>query len=200
MCDLCKSGCYNMCPNIWFNRCLAKYCVHPADFCHKLPSNVYLEEGAMVYSLALGCQACWKSELIYPSQNVLILGSNEIAVAAAICAKSMGADQVCMACDNAENLKFLKDELMVADQIVVTDSTKRFQNILQQIFCSLGTWPNVVINCAVCRRTMNTAVASLKPCGVCVLAGINTECADFNVMDVVMKNIKIVPSFRSANM
>jgi L-iditol 2-dehydrogenase len=45
-CEHCKSGRYNLCPDIRFfatppvDGSQARYVVHAADFCHKLPDNV----------------------------------------------------------------------------------------------------------------------------------------------------------------
>ncbi|KAF4731315.1 hypothetical protein FOZ63_021986, partial [Perkinsus olseni] len=49
-CDLCKSGKYNLCPDIRCfgtppnNGCLTRYVRHPASLCFKLPEHVSLEE------------------------------------------------------------------------------------------------------------------------------------------------------------
>ena len=64
MCNLCKTGVYNLCPDMQFcapppvDGNLCKYYVHAADFCYKLPDNLSLEEGALMEPLAVGVHAC----------------------------------------------------------------------------------------------------------------------------------------------
>lgn len=53
-CDACKSGRYELCPDIVFaatppyDGTLARYYALPSDLAYPLPENVSLEEGAMV--------------------------------------------------------------------------------------------------------------------------------------------------------
>ncbi|GMF08532.1 unnamed protein product [Ambrosiozyma monospora] len=58
-----KSGDYNLCPEMAFaatppyDGTLCRYYLLPEDFCVKLPSNVSLEEGALVEPLSVGVHA-----------------------------------------------------------------------------------------------------------------------------------------------
>ncbi|XP_039490981.1 uncharacterized protein LOC120451386 isoform X1 [Drosophila santomea] len=197
ICDLCKKGLYNMCSGLVYNGFLSTYQTHPADLCHRLPSSLSLEEGALTQTLALGCQACFKAN-VTPTSNVLILGSCPTAVAAGICAKAIGAKRVAIAGCMAPALDVVARDF--GFQAVEFDSNALFGEVLEAIYCKFKDWPDCVINCSISAMTMNLAVMALKPCGVCVLAECDSECASFNALDVLMKNIRLVPSFRSANM
>ena len=60
MCDYCKNGKYNLCPEMKFcatppyHGNLCRYYAQDADFCFKLPDNVSLEEGALMEPLSVG--------------------------------------------------------------------------------------------------------------------------------------------------
>ncbi|MCW1300754.1 MAG: NAD(P)-dependent alcohol dehydrogenase [Candidatus Parvarchaeota archaeon] len=84
-CKFCKSGRYNLCPDIKFwatppvDGTFTEYVTHPADFCFKLPSDVSYEEGAMFEPLAVGLWATEKANL-KPENSVAILGVGTIGM------------------------------------------------------------------------------------------------------------------------
>uniref|UniRef100_A0A6P4EIC9 Uncharacterized protein LOC108042500 isoform X2 n=1 Tax=Drosophila rhopaloa TaxID=1041015 RepID=A0A6P4EIC9_DRORH len=197
ICELCKQGLYNMCSGLVYNGFLSTFQTHPADLCHRLPPSISMEEGSLTQTLALGCQACFKGN-ITPTSNVLILGSCPTAVAAGICAKAIGAKRVAIAGCMAPALDVVARDF--GFQAVEFDSNALFGEVLEAIYSKFQDWPSCVINCSISAMTMNLAVMALQPCGVCVLAECDSECASFNALDVLMKNIRLVPSFRSANM
>ncbi|KMZ02506.1 uncharacterized protein LOC6727385 isoform X1 [Drosophila simulans] len=197
ICDLCKKGLYNMCSGLVYNGFLSTHQTHPADLCHRLPASISLEAGALTQTLALGCQACFKAN-VTPTSNVLILGACPTAVAAGICAKAIGAKRVAIAGCMAPALDVVARDF--GFQAVEFDSNALFGEVLEAIYSKFRDWPDCVINCSISAMTMNLAVMALQPCGVCVLAECDSECASFNALDVLMKNIRLVPSFRSANM
>ena len=56
---------------------MSRYYVHAADFCYKLPSNMSLEEGALMEPLAVGVHACTRAGVSI-GKNVLICGAGPI--------------------------------------------------------------------------------------------------------------------------
>ena len=68
MCDYCKNGKYNLCPEMKFcatppyHGNLCRYYAQDADFCFKLPDNVSLEEGALMEPLSVGKKTCLKKQ------------------------------------------------------------------------------------------------------------------------------------------
>lgn len=197
ICDLCKQGLYNMCAGLVYNGFLSTFQLHPADLCHRLHPSISMEEGALTQTLALGCQACFKGN-ITPTSNVLILGTCPTAVAAGICAQAMGAKQVTIAGCMGAALEVIARDF--GFEAVEFDCNASFGEVLEAIHSKFQAWPNCVINCSISATSMNLAVMALQPCGVCVLAECDSECASFNALDVLMKNIRLIPSFRSANM
>lgn len=197
ICEFCKRGAYNMCMQLIYNGFFMKYQVHPADLCHKIPNGLSMEEAALTQTLALGCQACFKAH-ITPTSNVLIMGTSPTAVATALCARAIGAKNVLMICTMHAALELIRNTFNL--DYLCYDTTIPMGEVLENIFCCYNDWPDVAINCAISEYTMNLGILALKPCGVCVLAECYTEGAAFNAMDVLMKNIRLIPSFRSTNM
>uniref|UniRef100_A0A1A9WJG7 Enoyl reductase (ER) domain-containing protein n=1 Tax=Glossina brevipalpis TaxID=37001 RepID=A0A1A9WJG7_9MUSC len=197
ICEFCKRGVYNVCKNIIYNGFLIKYQVHPADLCYKLPDTLEMSEATLTNTLAQGCQAVFKAH-ITPTTNVLIMGSSAIAVASAFCAQAIGAKHVAFACTMPTTLVSIHEDFDF--DYICYDAHGDYCEILEGIFCTFHDWPDVVINCSINERTMNIAVMCLRPCGTCVLTECESEGACFNALDVLMKNIRIIPSFRSKNM
>ncbi|KAH8248239.1 hypothetical protein KR038_007848 [Drosophila bunnanda] len=197
ICDLCKQGLYNMCAGLVYNGFLSTFQTHPADLCHRMHPSISMEEGALTQTLAQGCQSCFMGN-IKPTSNVLILGTCPTAAAAAICAKAMGARKITIAGCIGPALDMIASDL--GFDVVEFDHTSVFGEVLEVIYSKFQAWPNCVINCSISAMSMNLAVMALQPCGVCVLSECDAECASFNALDVLMKNIRLIPSFRSANM
>ena len=62
-CEFCKTGRYNLCPDVVFfatppvDGVFQEYVAHEADLCFKLPDNVSTLEGALIEPLAVGFHA-----------------------------------------------------------------------------------------------------------------------------------------------
>ena len=62
-CEFCKTGRYNLCPDVIFfatppvDGVFQEYVAHEADLCFKLPENVSTLEGALIEPLAVGFHA-----------------------------------------------------------------------------------------------------------------------------------------------
>ena len=98
-CALCKSGRYNLCPDVVFmsappvNGTFADYAVVPADFAHVLPDSVDEESGAFVEPLAVGVQAVTRSGLTAAS-TVAVIGAGPIGMVTMLVARAFGAARV----------------------------------------------------------------------------------------------------------
>ncbi|XP_034664230.1 uncharacterized protein LOC117898721 [Drosophila subobscura] len=196
-CDLCKEGRYQMCEHLWYKGFLGTHQVHHADLCHRLPENITMEEGSLIPTLAAACAACLKGEIL-PLSNVLVIGSGASVIAAGLVAKCLNAKQVTLATSMNATREMASTEFGL--NCVQFDSGSRYNEVLESIYSQGRGWPNLVINFAISELTMNLAIMALKPCGICVLAECASEVASFNTVDLLMKNIKLRPSFRYANM
>ena len=99
-CEYCKSGWYNLCPNVYFYASLpvtegafVEYLSHPANLCYRLPDNVSTLEGALMEPLAVGFHAALQSGAQVGSTAV-ILGAGCIGLVTMLALKSMGVSTI----------------------------------------------------------------------------------------------------------
>lgn len=98
-CKYCKSGRYNLCPDVAFmatppdDGAFVEYVAHPADFTFKLPDSVSLEEGALMEPLSVGVAATKRAE-VGIGDKVAVLGSGPIGLVTMQAALAGGASEV----------------------------------------------------------------------------------------------------------
>jgi L-iditol 2-dehydrogenase len=98
-CDYCKSGRYNLCPDVVFlatppvDGAWAEYIVMPSDYLFKLPDSMSYEEGAMLEPLSVGFHAMMRGKA-QPFDRVLITGLGPIGLLAGQAAKLFGVSEI----------------------------------------------------------------------------------------------------------
>lgn len=98
-CDYCKSGRYNLCPDVVFlatppvDGAWAEYIVMPSDYLFKLPDSMSYEEGAMLEPLSVGFHAMMRGK-VQPFDRVLITGLGPIGLLAGQAAKLFGVSEI----------------------------------------------------------------------------------------------------------
>lgn len=98
-CDYCKSGRYNLCPEVKFmatppiDGAWAEYVAVRSDFLFQLPDELSFEEGALLEPLSVGFHAMRKGK-VGPGDSVLVQGLGPIGQLAVQSAKLFGATKV----------------------------------------------------------------------------------------------------------
>lgn len=98
-CEFCKTGRYNLCPDVVFfatppvDGVFQEYVAHEADLCFKLPDNVSTLEGALIEPLAVGFHAARQGDA-QAGQTAVVLGSGCIGLVSMMALKSMGVSKV----------------------------------------------------------------------------------------------------------
>lgn len=101
-CEFCKSGRYNLCPEVIFfatppvNGVFSEYTAHPSNLCFKLPDNVSTMEGALIEPLAVGFHACEQGQAS-AGKKALVFGSGCIGLCCAMALKAYGVESVTVA-------------------------------------------------------------------------------------------------------
>jgi len=114
MCEVCKSGRYELCPNIVFaatpphDGTLARYYCLPADLAYVLPDNVSLEEGAMMEPLSVGVHAVFRVGKFRASQSIAVFGCGPVGLLCMAVAKASGASRIIAIDVNSARLDFAK--------------------------------------------------------------------------------------------
>lgn len=122
-CEFCKSGKYNLCPDVEFfatppiDGVFQEYATHPADLCFKLPDNVSTLDGALIEPLAVGFHAAKQGEA-QVGQKAIIFGSGCIGLMTMLALKACGVNDITVV-DILDN-RLQQAKKMGADHIVNT--------------------------------------------------------------------------------
>ncbi|CAL4059474.1 unnamed protein product, partial [Meganyctiphanes norvegica] len=201
MCDYCKGGTYNLCPDVIFcatppvHGNLCKYYKHAADFCYKLPDHVSLEEGAILEPLSVGVHACRRAGVTLGS-TVLICGAGPIGLVSLLTAKAMGATNICVT-DIAENrLKVAKD--LGANHTLLVD-TKDGEALAKKIAKLMGCMPDITIECSGAESSIQLGIFATKSGGMMVLVGLGPAEVKIPIVNAAVREVDIRGIFRYAN-
>ena len=98
-CEFCKTGRYNLCPDVVFfatppvNGVFQEYVAHEAGLCFKLPDNMDTMEGALIEPLAVGFHAA-KQGNAEIGQTAVVFGAGCIGLVSMLALKAMGLSKV----------------------------------------------------------------------------------------------------------
>lgn len=98
-CEVCRSGKYNLCPDVKFfatppvDGVFQEYIAHDADLCFKLPDNVSTMEGALIEPLSVGMHAA-KQAGASLGYTAVVMGAGCIGLCAMMSLKAFGVTEV----------------------------------------------------------------------------------------------------------
>nr|QBH74072.1 alcohol dehydrogenase [Isotomurus palustris] len=202
-CDHCKTGQYNLCPDVVFcatppvHGNLSRYYTHDADYCFKLPDHVSLEEGALLEPLSVGVQACRRAGVTLGS-TVLICGAGPIGLVSLLVAKSMGAGKIVIADLAANRLAVAKE--LGADEVLTVEMSSDAAELAKQVKAKLGgEMPNVTIECSGAESMIKLAILATRSGGCVVLVGLGPAEVTIPVVNAAVREVDIRGVFRYAN-
>ena len=97
-CEFCKTGNYNLCPDVVFfatppvDGVFQEYVAHEAALCFKLPDNVSTMEGALIEPLAVGFHAAIQGGA-KAGQTAVVMGAGCIGLVTMMALKAMGVSR-----------------------------------------------------------------------------------------------------------
>lgn len=98
-CEFCRTGRYNLCPDVVFfatppvDGVFQEYVAHEADLCFKLPDNMDTVEGALIEPLAVGFHAA-KQGGAEAGQVAAVFGAGCIGLVTMMALKALGVTKV----------------------------------------------------------------------------------------------------------
>ena len=98
-CEFCKSGRYNLCPDVIFfatppvDGVFQEYVAHEAGLCFKIPDNMSTEEAALIEPLAVGMHAANQGDA-HLGQIAVVTGSGCIGLMSLLSLKARGVSKV----------------------------------------------------------------------------------------------------------
>lgn len=98
-CEFCKTGRYNLCPDVAFfatppvDGVFQEYVAHEAGLCFKIPDNMDTMEAALIEPLAVGFHAARQGNA-QTGQTAVVMGSGCIGLVSMLALKAMGLSKV----------------------------------------------------------------------------------------------------------
>jgi len=203
LCTFCKTGVYNLCPDMQFcatppvHGNLARYYVHAADFCYKLPPNVSLEEGALMEPLAVGVHACRRAGVSL-GKRVLICGAGPIGLVNLLTAQAMGASEVVITDIMENRLEVARN--MGATHTYKAGGGKTAEEMSAEVESMLGgNKPDITIECSGVEDSIRFGIFSTKSGGCLVLVGLGKPEVRMPIVNAAVREVDIRGIFRYAN-
>lgn len=198
-CVYCKSGHYNMCPDVRFpsvppyDGMLRDYVAIPAHLAYRLPDNISTMEGALIEPLAVGLSAASRGDVSL-GQNVVILGGGCIGLLTMMACKARGAGKVILCDLFAKRLE--KALELGADAVINAKEEDVLSRVLE---LTGGVGADVVFETAGNPRTAAQTSDLVRRCGIVVMVGnINGE-TPYRFMDLMYKEGEIRTIYRYRN-
>ncbi len=201
VCEFCKSGRYNLCPDVVFfatppyDGTLKEYVSHPAHMCFKLPENVSFIEGALIEPLAVGFHAA-KQANAQAGQTAMVVGCGCIGLVTMMALRSMGVSKIYMS--DVIDVRIKKAVNMGADAV--------FNPAIQNVDAELkkvteGKGVDIVIETAGNQKAQSQCVDLIKTGGTIVYVGMAAESiTPIDINQIINKEATIKTVFRYKNL
>ncbi|CAG0899215.1 unnamed protein product [Darwinula stevensoni] len=203
LCDFCKSGRYNLCPDIVFcatppvHGNLCRFYKHAADFCYKLPDHVTMEEAALLEPLSVGVHACRRAGVTLGS-DVLICGAGPIGLVNVLTARAMGARRIVITDVKEDRLEMAKQ--LGAHHVINVGSGKSLDTITSEVEKAFdGEKPEKTIECSGAEACIRMGIRCTRSGGTLVLVGLGPPEVSVPLVDAAVREVDIRGIFRYAN-
>jgi L-iditol 2-dehydrogenase len=199
-CEFCKSGRYNLCPDVQFfaappvQGTLCDIVAHPASMCFKLPDNVSTLEGALVEPLAVGFHAARLGQAA-PGKTAVVLGSGCIGLVSMLALRAHGVGTVYIT-DLVEKRLERARELGATEAINIAgcDPVQRVMDLTD------GRGVDIVVETSGNSRASFTTVDYVAMGGKIVMVGLSPDPVfEFNFGKIMFKEAAIETVFRYRN-
>lgn len=190
-CHECKSGRYNLCPNIIFyavphvNGAFTEYVTIQDDFAFDLPDSISFEAGALLEPLSVAIWSCQRAEISVGSR-VLIAGAGPIGVILAQTAKAFGASEVII----TDTVESRREFALKHGASIAMDPTKESVH---------GLDVNAFIDATGVGRAVYDGIKAVGPAGRAILVGMGDDDVLLPVDYIQAKEIWVSGIFRYTN-
>lgn len=170
-CEFCKTGRYNLCPDVIFfatppiDGVFQEYVAHEADLCFKIPDNMDTIEAALIEPLAVGFHAARQGEA-QAGMTAVVTGAGCIGLVSMMALKAMGVSRI-IAVD------VMPKRLDKALELAATDviNGKEKDTVEEVLRLTNGMGADLVIETAGTEITTRQAIHFAKKGSTIVLVG-----------------------------
>ncbi len=196
-CEFCKTGRYNLCPDVVFfatppiEGVFQEYVAYEADLCFKLPEKMSTMEGALIEPLAVGFHAAIQGKA-YLGQTAVVFGTGCIGLLSMMALKAQGVTDVYV----VDIMKKCLDKAMELGATGVINSREQdIYEVSKNITGGRGF--DIAIECAGTEITTRQAVDVIKKVSNLVLVGYSKS-GEMNlpVSKILDKELTIKTVFR----
>jgi len=199
-CEYCKTGRYNLCPEVKFfatppvNGVLCEYVVVKEECLFKIPDNMPYEVATLAEPLSVGVHASTKSQ-VKVGDTVLILGLGPVGLLAILAAKAFGASKIIGV--DIEPLRLQTAQKLGADYVINAKEEDPKSKILG---FTNNTGPDVTFETAGSKVTNRLSFEVTKRGGKIVIIGLlSDDEVPLNINSIVDNEYTIFGIFRYAN-
>lgn len=199
-CDPCKDGKYNLCVDMVFaatppfDGTLAKYYVLPEDFCYKVPSNISLQEAAVIEPLSVAVHIV-KQAGVTPGQSAVVFGAGPVGLLCCAVARAFGASKTIAVDIQETRLNFAKE--YAATSIYKPSKASPMDNAIRlKKEHGLGPGADVSIDASGAEPSVHTGLHVLRSGGTYVQGGMGRSETSLPIMTACIKESNIKGSFR----
>ncbi|KAK5110224.1 hypothetical protein LTR62_006220 [Meristemomyces frigidus] len=216
-CSRCEEGRYNICKEMRFRSSgksfphfqgtLQERINHPAAWCHKLPSSMSLDLGALLEPLGVALHAFRRSQMTQ-NATVLVFGAGAVGLLCAAVAKLKGAKRVIIADIDSGRLEFALQHGFAHDSYTVP--MQRGKDIDEDLAIARKTAQAIgdvegigevdtVFECTGVPSCVQAGIFALRAGGRLMLVGMGHPIQTLPLGAAALREVDIVGVFRYAN-
>ena len=170
-CEFCKTGRYNLCPDVIFfatppvDGVFQEYVAHPESLSFKLPDNISTMEGALIEPLAVGMHAARQGDAKI-GEIAFVTGAGCIGLCSMLALKAYGVSKVYV----IDVMKKRLDKALELGASGIIDASK--ENVIERVLeLTDGKGSDITIETAGSEITTNQAIEFAKKGSTVVLVG-----------------------------
>jgi L-iditol 2-dehydrogenase len=170
-CEFCKTGRYNLCPDVIFfatppvDGVFQEYAAHEADLCFKIPDTMDTMEAALIEPLAVGFHAAATGGAKL-GQTALVTGSGCIGLVSMLASKALGVSRIFVS--DVVQKRLDKARALGASE-VINSAEKDVVKTAASLTGGAGV--DLVIETSGSEAAANQGIAALKKGGTLVFVG-----------------------------
>ncbi|KAI8624991.1 GroES-like protein [Xylariaceae sp. FL1651] len=218
-CRYCQVGRYNICRGMRF-RSSAKSFLHfqgtlqgrinhPAKWCHKLPENVTLDEGALLEPLSVAIHGVRRAR-VQPGVNALVLGAGAVGLLAAAMLQVEKAARITIADIEGRRVEFATQNGLADVGVTIPRTRPKSEAIEYRLANAQETAEvlirgpdeplyDVVFECTGVEACVRAAIYATAPGGAVMLIGMGTPIQTLPVAAAALREFDLLGVFRYAN-